>query len=67
MDNSKARSEDVVGVVIGTFQRPDQLEKTLIALSRSSKGPGPVKVVDSSSEDFAESTKVVSNRFQNSA
>jgi GT2 family glycosyltransferase len=59
MDTAKARSEFVVGVVIGTFQRPDQLERTLIALSRSSKEPGPVIVVDSSSADFADSTKVV--------
>lgn len=62
MNTAQVRSQIVLGVVIGTFQRPDQLERTLAALSRSSKAPGPVFVVDSSSSEFAQSTKLVCER-----
>jgi len=54
-----------LGVVIGTFQRPDQLEKTLAALSRSSTLPNFVCVVDSSGDSFSSRTKFVCEQASN--
>ena len=62
MDTNEIRSEGRLGVVIGTFQRPNQLEVALDALSHSSKTPVSVCVVDSSEEDFAARTKLVCAR-----
>jgi GT2 family glycosyltransferase len=58
MGNQKVTFGISLGVVIGTFQRPDQLERTLAALSRSSKRPSFVCVVDSSGGDFASRTEL---------
>jgi len=52
----------VLGVVTATFQRPNQLERTLAALTRSSKTPDAVCVVDSSDGHFAAQTKLVCER-----